>query len=79
MDVKVAALHSRALLEGSDIPDSGPENPTGRSHLIDMCKRIESGEITGEKAHRWLGWVQGALCTQGAGTLAEFKDINHRA
>lgn len=44
--------------------------------LEDLLKRIESGEINGDRAHRCLGWVQGALCARGAGTREEFNTIN---
>jgi len=37
---------------------------------------MTAGEITGEKAHRWLGWVQGCVCVGKGGTLEDMKGIN---
>jgi len=32
-----------------------------RSHLHWMCLQILDGHVTGEKMHRWLGYIQGEL------------------
>ena len=81
MDVKVAAHSTKALIAGLDsLKAWGPACAAVTAHhLLEMLSRIESGEITGEKAHRWLGWVQGAICARGAGSLEEFKTINHQS
>ena len=41
--------------------------------------KIESGEVTGEKAHRWLGYLQGVLVATGGTSLEEMKMVNLRA
>ena len=41
-------------------------------HCIDMCDRIINGDVSGEKAHRWLGWLQGCMCCFKA---ADFESI----
>jgi hypothetical protein len=43
-----------------------------------LCKVVD-GDITGEKAHRWLGWAQCAVVNSGAATLEDMKKINHAA
>ena len=48
-------------------------------HLIGMCRKIESGEVAGEKAHRWIGWIQGCLYMRGEASLDEMKELNKKA
>lgn len=50
-----------------------------RSHVLGMLEKIHSGEIVGDKAHRWLGWAQAAMVAAGITNLADMKDVNHRA
>lgn len=35
------------------------------SHLRWMLKEIMDGRVTGDKSHRWLGFVQGVLVREG--------------
>ncbi|MHB8149974.1 MAG: hypothetical protein ACYDIB_07405 [Desulfobulbia bacterium] len=77
MDIKIAAAETAECIDGATLPEINPEY--GRDHLREMCEKIVRGEVTGEKAHRWLGWVQGCVCFGGGATLAELKDINHKA
>jgi len=35
------------------------------NHMIWMVDQIQKGKITGEKAHRWIGFVQGVLVSRG--------------
>ena len=55
------------------------QGPLSFDHVDDMLKRIETGEIKGEKAHRWLGWAQCAAVAAGTATLDDMKAINHAA
>lgn len=48
----------------------------GWNHLWEMTKKIESGEVEGEKAHRWLGYIQGVLVAMQISTLEEMKKMN---
>lgn len=50
-----------------------------KEHLLDCLLRIESGEVSGDKAHRWLGWVQGVLGARGNGTIKGYAEINKRS
>lgn len=87
MDIKIAAENTRNLIDDTPLlpeaadPD-GPESyqqPWCKAHLHVMCRKIQEGEVTGEKAHRWLGWVQACICMGSGATLDELKNINHKA
>lgn len=73
-----AARETRLLLE--KMTQSVEDNRAcGLKHCIRMCKRIESEEIVGAKAHRWLGWAQCAVVAHGLASLDELKLINKDA
>lgn len=48
-------------------------------HLHQMLDQIESGQVTGEKAQRWLGWIQGVLVARGIGTFEQMRTMNAEA
>jgi len=50
-----------------------------REHIEWMLDGIILGYITGEKAHRWLGWAQGIICIHESLTLEELKLINYES
>ena len=77
MDTKIAARMLWELVSESKLPIEHEEY--GKDHLKYMILKMVSGEITGEKAHRWLGWIQGCVCTGGGATLEEMKKINKTA
>lgn len=78
MDIKTAVAETAKLIDQCHaILEDNPA--TGKDHLHAMATKIESGEITGEKAHRWLGWLQACVCIGGAASLEELKVINHKA
>ena len=82
MDIKVAAAETKQRIENRiNSKLVFPKRPISLTydHIIDMLERVASGEITGEKAHRWLGWAQCASVSAGVGTLEEMKNINHAA
>lgn len=79
MDIRVAAASTRLTVTASDPSNWPPHGPLSQTHVEDMLERIDSGEIAGEKAHRWLGWAQAACVAAGAGTLDDMKEINHDA
>jgi len=66
-----------SLVQNSNLPEDH-EN-YGKDHLRAMLAMLVSEEITGEKAHRWLGWVQGCVCMGKGGTLGDIKKINKLA
>ena len=73
MNIKTAATNMKPKIINSILPDQHPEY--GKDHLLDMVKKIETAEISGAKAHRWLGWIQGCVCMGDGATLKELKQI----
>jgi len=61
-------------IQKSTLPDIHPEY--GKDHLNWMVSQILYNFVQGEKAHRWIGWIQGCLCMSGAASLEELKNIN---
>ncbi|MEW8051292.1 MAG: hypothetical protein AB2754_15900 [Candidatus Thiodiazotropha endolucinida] len=78
MDIKAAAIKTREIVLDAYIWPTKPEK-LGRLHVAWMLDQIESGQVSGEKAHRWLGWAQAAVVHANAGTLDEMKHINKAA
>jgi hypothetical protein len=75
MNIKLAAKYTSELIDGAKgLARDDPE--TGRQHLHVMAAKIVSGEVTGEKAHRWLGWMQACIVLGDGSTLKEMKEIN---
>ena len=50
-----------------------------KEHLHEMLDKIESGEVSGDKAHRWLGYIQGVLVATRNGTVKDFGGVNKRS
>jgi len=74
MDVKIAAQKTGKLIDSTSLPLLDAEY--GKRHLHDMVDKIIRGEISGEKAHRWLGYLQGAVVVGGGADLEQVKMIN---
>ena len=74
MDVKAAAVACRESIEKCNAPEKNDE--FGKDHLRNMVNKIESGEVSGDKAHRWLGYLQGVLVVTGGTTLEDMKQVN---
>lgn len=72
--IKSAQLMRPLVLEATIIVVGGDATTT--EHLLDMINAIETEKVTGEKAHRWLGWIQGVVCCRGGASLEEMKEIN---
>ena len=77
MNTMIAARDLWDLVDRSALPDKHDEY--GKDHLKYMLDKLMTGEIFGEKAHRWIGWVQGCICMGGGATLEEMKRINKMA
>jgi len=77
MDIRKAANELWAPVDRSELPDE--HEAYGKNHLMAMLAMLAGGEITGDKAHRWLGWVQGCICVGKGATLDDMKDINKKA
>ena len=77
MDIKIAARETAKLIDKSYLRRDHPE--IGATHLHGMVRKIQDGIVEGEKAHRWLGWVQACICFGKGATLEQLKEINFRA
>ena len=77
MNTMIAARDLWKLVDKSELPDEHPEY--GKDHLKYMLDKLMEGEVFGEKAHRWIGWIQGCICMSGGATLEELKRINKAA
>lgn len=75
MNIIEAATRMRPLVHEATIIVVGGD-ATSTEHLLDVIAAIENGKVTGEKAHRWLGWIQGVVCCRGGADLEEMKEIN---
>ena len=78
MSIKETAIAMRPFVDRCGIMSSAVYggDATTVSHLYDMIRQIEYGEVTGEKAHRWVGWMQGVICCRGGATLEDMKEVN---
>lgn len=81
MNTKKAAADTLQLIDLTPYECwiSGVDLSTSRTHVREMLQKIITGEVTGEKAHRWLGWAQGCACAANTAKLETFKEINHNA
>ncbi len=79
MDIKTAAIETLNHLEdnNNNLPINHPW--FGREHVLFMLDQIFIGDVKGEKAHRWLGWAQCAICFADGATLEELEAINKNA
>lgn len=62
-----AARHSETEVAGHD---------SRYTHLLWMCEEILADRVTGEKAHRWLGFIQGVLWDDCQKTIGQMKEQN---
>lgn len=79
MDITVAATQTKRKVSDFRSPNWSVDGPLSQHHIHYMLWMIETERISGEKAHRWLGWAQAAVVSAGAGTLDEMKEINRNA
>lgn len=79
VNLKVAAAKTRDLLKQAQYqlgPIYSGDPSLSLEHLIEMLDKLESGEIDGEKGHRWLGWAQCLMCARDVASLEDLKIIN---
>ena len=77
MNTIIAARDLWDLVDKSALPEKHDEY--GKDHLRYMLDKVMLGDVEGEKAHRWIGWVQGCICMGGGANLRELKLINKMA
>lgn len=85
MDVKTAALLSKDIIneywrvtELSEI-DASDNEDVSLVHAVWMLNGIILGYIQNDKAHRWLGYVQGIMACHNVATVKQMKEVNKRA
>lgn len=64
----------RILVNKTNVPALDEEY--GEHHLYQMIDMIDKEIVTGEKAHRWLGYIQGVVVSNGGATLSDVKSVN---
>jgi len=80
MDIKEAARQTKTtMIEPMREYNSMCKEGLSKAHIIWLLDGIICGYITGNKAQRWLGWAQCAVCVFDDTTLAELKEINRAA
>ncbi len=62
-----------SLFGGVDFGDLN--DPVSLKHLNWMLCQICTGPVSGGKAQRWIGYVQGVLVAKGHMTLDELNEI----
>lgn len=78
MDVKLAAQRTTE----AGVAAIDPNHPllaqpkASLAHLRYMNERIQAGQVFGEKAHRWLGWIQAVVYLSGALSHDALQKIN---
>lgn len=78
MDLRAAAQDTRKFLTRCKTVNALGGEATSIEHVAGMLTSIETGAVSGEKAHRWLGWAQAVICMRGGAALDELKSINHK-
>ena len=48
-------------------------------HIIEILQQVADGEVTGDKAHRFIGWAQAVLCMENKLPLEWARKLNKRA
>lgn len=82
MDVVRAAENMLTVMRKcertKDIDETAQRDELGLTleHCGWMLNEIVVGNVTGEKAHRWLGYAQGVLCANGVADLDSCKYAN---
>jgi len=77
MDIKKVAADTLSVMV-EPMAEYNPKCKDGldKPHVIWMLNGIILGYVTGEKAHRWLGWAQAVVCAYEYTTLEDLKVIN---
>ena len=74
MNVRLAAMTMRDLVMRSSLPEQHPVY--GKDHMYKMIYQINDCHVIEEKAHRWLGYIQGCVVCYGGATLEDVKNNN---
>lgn len=74
--VKVISGLSKIIEDAPETFLPLPGTRCDREHLHWMLDQINEGKVYGEKAHHWIGYVQGVLVSRHVTTVEEMKDLN---
>jgi hypothetical protein len=74
--VGIAAAHCAVIVAEMWLRVCVTDESLQRDHVAEMLGKISSGEISGYKAHRWLGWAQAAIVAAEVVTLEDMKAVN---
>lgn len=74
MDLKKVAIGMKPFITKSTLPNHN--DSYGKDHMFNMVEKISNGAVDDEKAHRWLGYIQGCVVSHKGATLEEMKQIN---
>lgn len=77
MDPIEAAADCAAYIPKCNLPEVQAE--FGKDHLYYMIDEMQSGRVSGEEAHRWLGWLQACIVMGKGATLDDMKQVNLKA
>lgn len=66
-------FHDRCSTSGS--LNYGPEK-ADITHMRYMNARIQSGALSHERVHRWLGWMQAVAYLSQAATFDQLRALN---
>jgi hypothetical protein len=68
----------RLIMQETQLPFPN-QDQCGRTHLIHLCHeaifRIETTSMPYGKVCRWLGFIQGVLCSAGIITVEQERDF----
>lgn len=78
MDMTKASYETAKLIKGTNLKQFD-DTHTAKDHLHMMMNKVNLGKVTGEKAHRWLGWVQACIVMGEGATVHDMKEINKNA
>ncbi|MDW9531930.1 hypothetical protein RWE87_13570 [Sinorhizobium meliloti] len=67
--------YDQKLIDGGADTRCEPVPGTHPHHLRWMLQQLYNGNVTGEKAHRWLGFIQGVMIVGGWLTVQVERDF----
>ncbi len=74
--INVAIKLKEKYLGKCHIGDLCDDSSTTLYHISEMLDKLISQEVSGEQAHRWIGWIQAIIVCRGGATLEEMKLVN---
>lgn len=67
--------YAEQMLERTYLLPEGRDRAS-KPHIESMLKDIRDRRVEGEKAHRWIGWVNAAFVVNGEMEFSTMKQIN---